>query len=138
MTLHKAQSPERRTAFLTTDYSAGCGHCPSYKQGRMTVDEDKCVRLECEHGCATSGLGFFPARGKPILPALADVLSSLVMDAEVIDHGTFEEWADNLGMDKDSRKAEATYKACLEIGLKLRNALGEDGLKRLREACQDY
>lgn len=43
-----------------------------------------------------------------------------------------------LGYDPDSRKAEAIYKACLEIALKLRNALGEDGLAKLREAAQDY
>ncbi len=126
---------------LTTDYSAGCGHCPSYKQGKQTVADAEVVRFECE----TGRHGFFAGAGPvarpgkpPILPALAGVLASLVLDAEVIDHGTFEEWAESMGYETDSRKAEATYKACLEIGLKLRNALGEDGLRRLRDACQDY
>lgn len=131
ITLHKVGK-----AFLTTDYMTGMGHCPSYKQGRLTTDQDANIRKECEtgHTCRDG----FVYRGKPILPSLADVLPSLASDAEAIDCGTFEAWADNYGMDTDSRKAEATYRACLEIGLKLRAALGEDGLKTLREAVQDY
>ena len=30
------------------------------------------------------------------------------------------------------------YRACLDIALKLRAAIGEDGLAKLREAAQDY
>lgn len=64
--------------------------------------------------------------------------NSLVSDADVLDCSTFEEWADNLGYDKDSRKAEATYRECLALALKLRNGLGEAALAELREAAQDY
>jgi hypothetical protein len=59
-------------------------------------------------------------------------------DSEVIDHPNFESWASEIGYDADSRKAESIYRACLEIALKLRSALGDRGLKELREACQDY
>lgn len=31
-----------------------------------------------------------------------------------------------------------TYNACLKIALALRNGLGDEGLKRLQEAAQDY
>lgn len=38
----------------------------------------------------------------------------------------------------DSRKGEAIYRHCLEIGLNLRLMLGNDGLVKLQEAFQDY
>ena len=74
----------------------------------------------------------------PLKPELRDVLYSLSMDASVLDSSCFEEWANELGYEADSRKAEGIYKACLDIALKLRNALGEAGLEKLRTACQDY
>jgi hypothetical protein len=120
----------RRVNILTTDYTAGCGHCPSYKPGNWSVDEQRAIVSECETGQ--------DSRRRPILPSLADVLSSLCSDADAIDAGSFEEWAGNLGYDPDSRKAEATYRECLDIALKLRWGLGEQGFARLREECQGY
>jgi hypothetical protein len=119
--------------FITTDYTAGMGHCPSYKQGRLSVDEMKAIRRECETG-RTGRVTF----AKPIEPKLADVVYSLVSDAEAIDYSIFDSWAESLGYDTDSRTVEATYRACVEIGLSLRAALGEQGLATLREAFQDY
>lgn len=138
-------SPVRGGAFLTTDYGAGCGRCPSYEQ-RATIHSAAAVKWECENGTKAIGevsTGFHSGnrmalKPQPILPNLADVLHSLVSDAEAIDYPTYEEWADNLGFDRDSRKGEAAYRACLESGLKLRAALGEEGLRRLREACEGY
>ena len=133
----------------TTDYSAGEAHCPAYKAkehgrpGFMSIDRDKAIAYEVEHGRrwwtfagpvkSTNGKD-----AKDIMPDMVDVVASLVMDASVIDCGTFEEWASEYGMDTDSRKAEATYRACLETALKLRNGIGEAGLQKLRDACQDY
>lgn len=125
---------------LTTDYMAGSGHCPSY-QHRATVDSAEAVKRECETGkrAKTDRKSVDDLQwGAEINPVFADVLHSLASDSDVIDCGGFEEWAENYGMDTDSRKAEASYRACLEIALKLRNALGEQGLATLREAVQDY
>lgn len=126
---------------LTTDYMAGSGHCPAYKQGDRSIARVDAVKAECELGltCRIDAGGYpISMRSKPILPNFADVLHSLASDADVIDAGGFEEWAGNLGYDTDSRKAEATYRACLDIALKLRSGLGDDGLAKLREATQDY
>ena len=49
-----------------------------------------------------------------------------------------EGWAADLGYDTDSRSAEQTYRACLEIGLKMRNGLGDAQLRALRGIYQDY
>jgi hypothetical protein len=120
---------------LATDYSAGSGHCPSYKQlvpGEFLAGQQAImIRRECETGRSQG-------RGKHILPEMADVLSCLISEADAIDHTDFESWADSLGYDSDSRKAEAVYQACLKTALALRNALGEDGLRKLRDAFQDY
>ena len=127
---------------LTTDYMAGSGRCPSYKQGDNTISRSEAVRFECEQGRAAAihntGTKFNLLGGKRILPDLADVLHSLVSDADVIDHGSFEEWADNYGYDVDSRAAEKIYRACLDIALTLRSGIGQDKLDALREAGQDY
>lgn len=127
---------------LTTEYMAGCGHAPSYKQGRMTIAEDACVKWECEHGYrAIPTRGGDPIRApgsKQLTPNSADVIHSLVLDASAIDHSSFESWAGDYGYDTDSRKAEAIYRACVDIGLKLRAAIGDDGFRKLQEAGQDY
>jgi hypothetical protein len=123
---------------LTTDYSAGCAYAPSYRQ-RMTADVDAAVRWECEHGKkAKEWLNGVFIGGAPIKPDACDVIYSLTLDSDVLDAGGFKEWAANLAYDTDSRKAEAIYRACLDIALKLRVGLGEGALERLRKACADY
>ncbi len=121
-------------AILTTDYSAGSGHAPSYKQSDNTVNRAKQVEYECETGRNAN----YGARDKNITPNATDVIASLVMDSSVLDESSFEDWASSLGYETDSRKAEAIYRACLDIALKLRNGIGESGLSELREAFQDY
>jgi hypothetical protein len=85
-----------------------------------------------------SGGAYSPVSAKAIMPDTADVLHSLVSDSSVIDHPTFESWADEYGFDADSRKAEQSYRDCLAIALALRSAIGEAGLEQLREAFNDY
>lgn len=133
---------------LTTDYMAGSGNCPAYKasvkeMGRQnSLMRSEAITIECETGKLArvwGGGGVGVHSDKPLPPPdLADVLYSLASDADVLDAGGFEEWASNYGYDTDSRKAEAVYRACLDIALKLREAIGEAGLTKLREACQDY
>ena len=131
---------------LTTDYSAGCARCPSYKASvkelgsRNCIMRDNAIRIECETGeerrCGSS-TGIVVNRN-PIIPDLADVLYLLASNASAIDSPTYEDWASEIGYDSDSRNGEAIYRACLEIGLKLRAALGDKVLSELREACQDF
>lgn len=111
---------------ISTDYMQGCADAPSYRQMDNSVKRAQIVREECEAGVRVKK------------PALRDVLYSLSMDADAIEYPSFEEWASNFGYETDSRKAENIYRTCLEIALKLRAAIGDDGLAKLREACQDY
>ena len=134
---------------LTCDYSAGMAHCPSYNV-KVSPHWDRPDRMwrdavsahECETGFKARGFttwgGFTSNRDKPILPDPLDVLYSLNSEADALNYAAFEDRADTFGYDRDSRSAEATYRACLEIGLKLRAALGDDGLRRLGDIFQDY
>ena len=137
-------------AVLTTDYGAGAGRCPSYNTkapasypGNALGWQKEAAQHECETGQKAVWVGALSATGfkrvsDAIKPNAHDVLSSLCLDASVIDSGTFEEWAADMGYDTDSRSAEQTYRACLEIGLKMRNGLGDAQFRALREIYQDY
>lgn len=126
------------------DYSSGAGYCPSYKQTwnpsrHEQYAQARILRVECEHGRRCNKNSEKPEYdSKTVYPKDADVINSLVLEASALDEPSFESWADNLGYDTDSRKAEAVYKACLEIALKLRAMIGDAGLRTLQEACQDY
>lgn len=139
---------------IETDYAQGIGHLPKDAETLLTkISPDKGIfhRKQALSKMLEAGRsGKFTAcyggatvdvsRGGKAFPApkLADVLHSLVSDADAIDHATFEDWCDCTGDDPDSRQAEATYRACLEIGLKLRSMLGDEKLSALRELFQDY
>jgi hypothetical protein len=134
---------------LTTDYMQGCAHIPHYEQRFANlVIYDAAVRKACETGLsvlragqkngydACGGDNFWGARAKPIPPpAFVDVLASLVLDSDVIDYPRFDDWAETYGYETDSRTAEKTYRACLEIALQVRQMLDLDAA---REAFQDY
>lgn len=63
-----------------------------------------------------------PAHTKPLTPA--DALQCLVGDCHVGEQ-SFEEFCSDMGLDTDSRKAEATHKACQSIAPRLRAFLGD-------------
>lgn len=132
--------------FLETDYMQGIGHAPAYKASVQKLGHaNSLMRFEWLQYEAEKGrnggfvFGGKPMGGKPLdEPSAADVLYSLIADASALDHATFEEWAREFGYSEDSREAEQIYRKCLEIALKLRNAIGEAGIEQLREAFQDY
>jgi len=132
---------------LTTDYMQGYGHAPAYNASikalgaRDSVVRHAAIAHECETGALAvvmNGIDHIGKGKKLPAPELRDVLHSLLLDSDVIDHPTFESWASEFGYDTDSRSAETIYRACLETALKLRSGLGETALAQLREACQDY
>lgn len=126
---------------IITDYMQGIANIPGHKQsafGRVSVDEFEGIKYACEQGKIPCSVGPLP-RNKPIpAPELHEVMYSLLMDSSAIDSATYEEWAGDYGYSEDSREGERIYRACLEIGLKLRAMLGDKVLQQLREAAQDY
>jgi hypothetical protein len=71
-------------------------------------------------------------------PELADVMGSLLRDAEGTENTTFEEWADSYGLDSDSRKAERSFTACQQIALELKTLFTARELDDLRELFEDF
>lgn len=133
------------TGLSAVDYMQGSGHCPASKAGakRFPIKPDlrRAVALECESG---KRAGMMMAGGRPYQtagniahPTAVDVISALCMDSDVIDYARFEDWADCFGYDADSRSAEKTYRACLEIALALRAAIGETELQALQEIARE-
>lgn len=58
-------------------------------------------------------------------PDVAEVLDSLASDAaSVADVTQFEDWAQDIGYDPDSRKAERTYNAIIDQAARLEKFLG--------------
>lgn len=73
----------------------------------------------------------------PATPELADVMHSVVSDADTVRHGqTFDDWCEELGYDTDSRKAEKSFNACRDEWAGLVR-LGAN-LDELSELFQDY
>jgi hypothetical protein len=140
--LHKGRE------ILATDYGQGYGHCPAYKNPSKFHDgkhdkytTDQRIANECEKGRVTKefgSIGIVSGQQKIPAPDVCDVLYSLCLDSDVLDSSGFEDWAANFGYDTDSRKSEAIYRACLDIALKLRAALGDSILANLRQSFQDY
>lgn len=149
--------------FLETDYSAGSGHCPGDKMKQPAAFDRPArfwraavVEWECENGyrAAWSQWGGFRRWQKPrtdaeieagkprefeaLEPAIEEVFYSLMMDSNVLDYPTYEDWAAEYGYDPDSRKGEAVYRSCLELALKMRAGLGESVMAELRDAFQDF
>jgi hypothetical protein len=138
---------------LFADFMAGCGNCPAIKSKApvrwpypKTQWAQRAMAWECEHGYpadwSTYCGDFVRAAGRTerraIKPEACDVLYSLASEAGVLNYSGFEDWASDMGYDADSRKAEKIYRECIETALKLRAALGDDGLAALHTACEDY
>lgn len=132
---------EKRSAEITTDYRMGIGLLPKSAQvsssQRLSVDEYNALVKVLETGKYSPNRVTYAGTPLPP-PSITDVLHCLVSDAGALDHGSFEDWASNLGYDADSRKAEKIYRACLDTGLALRRMLSDVELAKLQEAFQDY
>jgi hypothetical protein len=121
---------------LECDYMQGVGHMTKTGKPQIQADLRRAEHAAAENGkvpffSANHPGGFcFLAKPQPG-PSVVDVLSSLLMDGDVLDYAGFEDWASNFGYDEDSRKAEKIYRDCIETALKLKAALSD--LDKLRE-----
>lgn len=62
---------------------------------------------------------------KPVAPSMADVLCSLLNDANGANE-TFEEWCSSYGMSDDSMKAMEMYRACQKTRTAMQRFLGAE------------
>lgn len=124
---------------LVADYEQGASRCPAYDDytGDVTASQRQLrIEQECETGIATGNLAGIS--GKPIEPDYAGFMYSLIREQETMDFKSYEEWARHVGHDEDSRKFEKLYRLALENAMRLRAAVGNVGLQKLRDAAADY
>ena len=80
------------------------------------------VRLKYQGRALTTS--YYQGSAHKTAPTVADVLGCLASDARCGDQ-SFEDFCGDLGLDADSRKAHATWKACAKMSKQLRRLLGE-------------
>lgn len=121
-----------KVAGITMVVTSGAPENPSFKDS----DGWTCV-LKC--GRKRYTVPFYMGRGHGgAEPTIADVLSCLLSDASGYDNAqSFLDWCAEFGLDDDSRKALATFRACERISRRLRRLLG-DRFDELLEASADY
>jgi hypothetical protein len=107
-------------AILTADYVTDISHCRTYRRP-VTSKVRGAIVLECE-------------AGSDACPDPADALGSLLDDAGIVEGG-FQVWAEEYGLDPDSRQAEAAYRECVDASLKLRHRLGDVAFAELQAAA---
>lgn len=71
-----------------------------------------------------------------VKPKAADVLHSLLMDAEAANM-SFRDWCGEYGMNSDSIKDRGTYDACCEVGVGMRRTFTRAQIEELRTMMQD-
>ena len=134
----KISISSKGSAQINTDYMQGIGHLKGFNHYDKTIDYARSIKNACETGkWSSSAYAHIVAKTIPA-PLLRDVLYSLIMDSDVLNYSSFEEWANNIGFDADSRSAEKIYKECLSQSLQLRILLGNEVLEKLAKLYQDY
>ena len=128
---------------ITTEYHMGLGHCTATSESKRPAPRLPNLTMDYFNSLQGTLRGEKAHRWDDIrwtlpTPALAGVLSSLLLDSSVLDYPTFESWASDCGYDTDSRKAEAIYNACLANALKLTAGIPRDVLGAARDILADY
>ncbi|MFA5378876.1 MAG: hypothetical protein WC455_24195 [Dehalococcoidia bacterium] len=78
-----------------------------------------------------------PSEPVPTTPTTADIMHSLLLDADAADQ-SFNEWCDNYGYDTDSMKAFKTYQTCCEEAVNLKKTFTREQLADMQKALEDY
>lgn len=125
---------------LTTEYYTGTGHRilnPQYKNDRFAKIDLGKARNYLKKGETPKNEALFLKLSKTVLPEVASVLHSLMLDAQALERG-FTDWCNDFGYDGDSISAFDTYRACCENGKKLQKVFSRDTLVKIEELLQDY
>lgn len=67
-------------------------------------------------------------------PSLHNVVGCLISDSLSVEDVDFEDWAENLGFDADSKSAKKAYKACVRMRERLIDFFGDDAFNALCDA----
>lgn len=119
------------------DYMQGIGYLPFNVSGRRTLDLNQRIESAIEHGAFfRENSNIFTIKLQP--PQIADFMHCFLMDCDAINCPDFEDWADSVGYDRDSRAAEKIYNEATKNGLKFRACIGNKEFEQLIELFQNY
>jgi hypothetical protein len=140
----------RGREIVRSPYRLGVGHVKPFRaydettrarSAKLDADEEKLchawatrphVRFTNPKTHANTAAKLAKVQG--VAPTLEGVCASLLMDGSAYFNAeSFEEWCVNFDHDPDSRKAEAIYRTCDEIGRALSRALPAETLNGLIE-----
>lgn len=85
-------------------------------------------------------VGFYYSMGSAHTspPDLVDVVDSLIMDSEALDHDSFESWADEMGFDNDSLRGFRAWELCRKQSTVFVDMFSKSELDDLRELFSEY
>lgn len=128
----------RGDTIIATDYRTGYGHRRN-KAGKAPESMPNFIHFEDCKKWLNGQLQAHQNKGPYFAkaPAAAGVIDSLFRDGEAA-IVSFHSWCDELGFDSDSISALNTYKACEQIGLKLRKLFKTEESEALRVMLEDY
>ena len=102
----------------------------------------KHYRIHLSRGLSKRGgltVEFSQGSAHTTAPDRSAVLSALVMDAQTVENvDSFEEWADDLGFDSDSRRAESIYKLTRQQSDALKSLFADVSFDDLAALFEDY
>lgn len=119
---------------MVFDYSMGVAHSPSYNQFKRN---DPVLNKETECGTIVNQRSLIPTLIK-IIPDITDIIYSLLVDSEVSNYSTFEEWAGAMGYNPDSRIEENIYNQCIKKSKDLLNIINPELINQLSELLENY
>ena len=127
---------------LTTPFRLGLGHVKLIATPRLNLTPDECRMFDTwvrkPHADFVDKqlqlqIAVKLAKGQSIKPQPQDVLNCLLLDADVLNYASFEDWADSFGYDPDSIKALNTYNQCLKTALVLNAHCDLQALRELQQ-----
>ena len=121
----------KKTDTFRAGNKAACLH--AMREGRRLTQPSELLAVEAAVEHARRGNSWAPWTP----PVLADVMSSIVLDASALDE-PFHSWAHEFGYDEDSIKAKKLYETCHEIGFKAKPLFSSPEWEAIREAAQEY
>ena len=124
-------------ATMSIEYMQGIGRIPGYNRTKLRAVV-KAMDDAAETGVYPSNPPNVFSKLKPLPhPTAIDVIHCIISDARAAS-SSFDEWCSECGYDMDSRKALATYDACIKIAREARTVFGPGGLQELSELLRDY
>lgn len=108
---HDEPMPECDLAYLLDQlgFELVHEHVSSRPDGLMSGNGAKHYHCILKRGDKSMGFYYSMGSAHTDPPDLVDVVYSLVRDADVLNHETFESWADETGFDNDSLKGFRAY-----------------------------